>query len=229
MEDMPPSMKDRALDRLSWLSPQAVAALGPSNAFSLCFTEDVEVDWNHDYVVTSIRGVSPLGKAFIMVNGGTDAIVGMTEDQFEALPGRGDLCTSCTLPPLEDDDFDIKPSDAARIHPYWEGLNVNPSRGYVEDGALLRPVWDYHVDPAYAHLPREEDVEYDVQVGVEDGCVSLIAPLSQRGAAMLDDLSKSLHRRGDEEPVSLIGMKFKGRFENFTWTWSKIRLQTLGI
>lgn len=117
--------------------------------------------------------------------------------------------------------------DKARLHPLWEGLKANPKYGYVDDGTYLRPIFQHHLEPKYAHLPREEDVSVDIRVGIHDGLVASLDPVSQRGANVIDVLDGNISN-GAGETKSLIGMKFKGGFENWTWSW-KARLQVLEL
>lgn len=220
-EPMPQTPEDRAKDRLSWLTPEARKALGNRAALDLCFAEDIDMAWKElkdgTYVVKRIKGVSPLGKAFLMVHGGASSIKGMTEEQFDALPGRSDLCLSEELPPMPEDDFHIKPADKARLHPFYAGLKVNPAHGFDDQG---RPIYCYHLDSKYAHLPREDEADFDARVIVENNLVAGVQPVTQRGAFILDDMAARFEKDGR----AITGCKFKGLFENIAAWMEGLRL-----
>jgi hypothetical protein len=221
-EPMPQTPEQRARERLSWLTPEARSALGNRAALDLCFSEDIDMAWkvrkDGTYVVKRIKGVSPLGKAFLMVHGGASVIKGMTEEQFDALPGRSDLCLSEELPPdPEMDDFHIKPADKARLHPFYAGLKVNPAHGFDDQG---RPIYVYHLDAKYAHLPREDEADIDARVIVQDNLVVGVQAVTQRGGFILDDMATRLEDKGK----TLLGCKFKGLFENIAVWSGRLRL-----
>lgn len=111
MEPMPLTPQQRAIDRLGWLSPQAMNVFGVAGAFDMCFSVDVELAWTAKYKIRKIKGVSPLGKAFVMTHGGAKAFKGLSEEEFDNLPGKIDLCTEEEFAPdptLDDPDWEIK-------------------------------------------------------------------------------------------------------------------------
>lgn len=101
-EPMPPTPEERAEERLSWLSAEVIDKLGPQAALDMCFAEDISMAWDErpdgTWVVKRIKGVTPAGKSFLLINGGAKAIVGMTEKEFDSLPGRDELCTEYEYP-----------------------------------------------------------------------------------------------------------------------------------
>lgn len=206
MEQQPQDPQQYALDRMSWLHPDTVKAIGPKAALGMAFAEDVIVRWklhptdpDGDYVISSIRGVTEKGRLFVAAYGGRAAFKGMTETDF----GKCDqnlLCFKNILPayPRYDDAPDdlVDAAYLQRIHTFYRDRYSRPNT--LKPMALDpegRPVYSWTDDPDLQQYPHADQVDLDARLVIENDVTVEVQAVSRLGAVALRDLETSLQRK----------------------------------